>query len=74
MGPNVTFELNKAGWYGDSISSYAQQLKPVKGSLFNKTIRKIDNPLSYKEFLGLVAEYDSNKTTKIKGQRKLEVY
>jgi hypothetical protein len=55
MGPNVTFELNRAGWYGDSISSYAQQLMPVKPSIFNRTIRKIDNPLSYQEFLGLVS-------------------
>jgi hypothetical protein len=74
MGPNVTFELNKAGWYGDSISSYAQQLMPVKPSIFNRTIRKIDNPLSYQEFLGLVSQYESNKTAKMRGQRKLEVY
>ena len=74
MGPNVTFEMNKAGWYGDSISSYAQQLKPVNPSLFNRTIRKINNPLSYQEFLRLVAQYESNKTAKMKGKRKLEVY
>jgi|LauGreDrversion4_2_1035121.scaffolds.fasta_scaffold60933_3 hypothetical protein len=57
LGPNVTFELNRAGWYGNSISSYAQQLKQVSPKIFNRTIRKIDNPLTYLEFLAYVSQY-----------------
>ncbi len=62
MGPNISFELNKAGWYGDSISAYAQQLKPISGAQYNRTIKRIDNPLTYQDFFSYVTIYEANKT------------
>ncbi len=76
MGPNITFEVNRAGWYGDSISAYAQQLKPISAGLYNRTIRKMDNPLTYMEFSEYVSDYERNKTAKLRNAtvRKLEIY
>ena len=56
IGPNVTFVGNRAGWYGDSISSYSTQLKPISLKQFQNQYKKIDNPLTYKQFLEMLAK------------------
>ena len=45
--------------------------------MFNRTIRKIDNPLTYVEFSKYVSDYEKNKTAKLRNVttiRKLEVF
>eukprot|EP00347_Sterkiella_histriomuscorum_P016469 403353061 len=41
FGPNVTFKANEAGWYGDSLSSYAQQLMFLTQSEYDKQLEKV---------------------------------
>lgn len=53
FGSGVNFVNNKAGWYGDSISSYSQQLKPITLYEYSQMIQKINFPLSYKDFLAM---------------------
>ncbi|TNV88247.1 hypothetical protein FGO68_gene13755 [Halteria grandinella] len=49
FGAGVEFSGNKAGWYGDSISCYAQQLKKITLAEYKGQVERINFPISAEE-------------------------
>jgi hypothetical protein len=49
FGKQIKFSKNKAGWYGDNIAAYAQQLKAITKEEYKKQLERIYNPLQYSD-------------------------